>query len=170
MHIAASIFVAVLSTLLGFYFSMRIKNELRQLIEFKNFVIFLYAGIRNGIPVTGIIKTYSQRNESAFSDFFEMLLLRLYNMDSENIAKLWNECVDTAFADIGFDRSLTGFIKELGIYLDYRDIDAKLMCIDSFLEELKLKINEKSTSVNGKSKAYRACGFLIGLMLTVLVI
>lgn len=170
MHFTAALTSAVLSTMLGFYFSIKIRCELKQLTELKSFVIFLRAGIANTIPLAGILRTYSQRYDGAFADFFEMLIVRLGNRDADNIAKLWNECVDEGLKETVIDRPTKRFIKELGVYLDYRESEAKLMCIDSFLDELKRRIDEKNKDISGKSRAYKACGFAAGLMLMLVML
>lgn len=159
--ICGIVLIIIFSFLVGYYFSLRLKNRLEFLSGFREFMTALETNIRynSGDIFTVIKKSLPKKTAEYFkSDNFNSL------------SEYWESCVTNISNSTALKREDLSLLREFGRMLGTTDIEGQLNHIELYKELINSNINNSIEELKKKGKLFKLLGLFAGIAAALMII
>lgn len=171
LKVLGAILTITSCTALGFYFSSELNTRLRQLRDWKKYIMILRGDIQyGGTPLPEAIGSLARRSPGVFRMFLEKVSEELFKGSGGTFSEIWRQCVNLYLKNTSLTETDKEGIIRLGDNLGYLDREMQVNTIDLYLTQLQEEIKEQSIVAKERSKLYNILGIMAGLFITIVMI
>lgn len=169
--IIGAFLVIVSSGGMGLYFSLLLKERIKDLKELNKMVIMLRGEIRYAsTPLPEAIENILLRTEGELKKFLGKVLEELKKLEGRPFGDIWSTCVNAELLDTSLNKKDKLLLARLGESLGYLDKEMQLNTIDLYVTQVQGELDDAVDSVKEKVRLYNMLGVMFGIFITIVLI
>ncbi|WP_310604022.1 stage III sporulation protein AB [Anaerosporobacter sp.] len=169
--IIGAILVIVSSGCMGVYFSVILKERIKDLKELNKLIVILRGEIRYAsTPLPEAVGSLAERTDGEYRRFLHAVAQELDKLEGRTFSDIWHGCVESELVDTSLSKKDKLLLSRLGENLGYLDKEMQLNTIDLYITQIQGELDDAVDCVKEKVRLYNMLGVMAGIFITIVLI
>ncbi|WP_167958845.1 stage III sporulation protein AB [Anaerosporobacter faecicola] len=171
MKVIGAVLVILSTGGMGVYFSLILKERIKDLKELNKLILVLRGEIRYAsTPLPEAVGNLATRTDGEFKRFLLAVEEELDKLEGRSFNDIWRGCVEKELLDTSLNKKDKLLLSRLGENLGYLDKEMQLNTIDLYITQIQGELDDAMDSVKEKVRLYNMLGVMAGIFITIILI